>query len=122
MRHVAGPRVELGTRTIFNILGPLSNPADAKRQLLGVFSRQWLEPMAQVLGNLGSERAWLVHGSDGLDELTTTGPPFVAELRNGAVRTFEVRPEDAGLDRKSGVSGKRGSVRVKLGGGRIIQK
>src|SRR3546814_20197295 len=97
MRHVAGPRVELGTRTIFNILGPLSNPADAKRQLLGVFSRQWLEPMAQVLGNLGSERAWLVHGSDGLDELTTTGPSFVAELRNGAVRTSEVRPEDAGL-------------------------
>src|SRR3546814_10323764 len=97
MRHVAGPRVELGTRTIFNILGPLSNPADAKRQLLGVFSRQWLEPMAQVLGNLGSERAWLVHGSDGLDEMTTTGPSFVAELRNGAVRTFEVRPEDAGL-------------------------
>src|SRR3546814_6134112 len=97
MRHVAGPRVELCTRTIFNILGPLSNPADAKRQLLGVFSRQWLEPMAQVLGNLRSERAWLVHGSDGLDELTTTGPSFVAELRNGAVRTFEVRPEDAGL-------------------------
>src|SRR3546814_13321653 len=65
MRHVAGPRVELGTRTTFNILGPLSNPADAKRQLLGVFSRQWLEPMAQVLGTLGSERAWLVAGSAG---------------------------------------------------------
>lgn len=97
MRHVAGARVELGTRTIFNILGPLSNPAGAKRQLLGVFSRQWLEPMAEVLGNLGSSRAWLVHGSDGLDELTTTGPSWVAELRDGTVRTFEVNPEDAGL-------------------------
>jgi len=98
MRHVAGARVELGTRTIFNILGPLSNPADAKRQLLGVFSRQWLEPMARVLGNLGSQRAWLVHGSDGLDELTTTGPSYVAELRDGDVRTFEVTPEQAGLE------------------------
>ncbi len=98
MRHVAGARVELGTRTIFNILGPLSNPADAKRQLLGVFSRQWLEPMARVLGNLGSQRAWLVHGSDGLDELTTTGPSYVAELRGGDVRTFEVTPEQAGLE------------------------
>src|SRR3546814_13032533 len=97
MRHVAGPRVELGTRTIFNILGPLSNPADAKRQLLGVFSRQWLEPMAQVLGNLGSERAWLVHGSDGLDELTTTGPSIVSDRRKGAERRFAVRPGAAGL-------------------------
>ncbi|MFN4090305.1 MAG: anthranilate phosphoribosyltransferase [Alphaproteobacteria bacterium] len=97
MRHVAGPRVELGTRTIFNLLGPLSNPAGARRQLLGVFSRHWLEPMARVLANLGSERAWLVHGADGLDELTTTGPSFVAELRDGAVHTFEVTPEAAGL-------------------------
>lgn len=97
MRHVASARVELGTRTIFNILGPLSNPANVKYQLLGTFSQALLEPMAQVLKNLGSRRVWLVHGSDGLDELTTTGPSYVAALENGAVRTFEVSPEDAGL-------------------------
>ena len=97
MRHVAGPRVELGTRTIFNLLGPLSNPAGVKRQFTGVFARQWIEPMAQVLGNLGSECAWVVHGSDGLDELTTTGPSHVAELRDGQVACFEVSPADAGL-------------------------
>ena len=99
MRHVAPTRVELGTRTIFNLLGPLSNPANAKRQLLGVFDRQWVEPMAEVLGSLGSERAWVVHGSDGLDELTTTGTSYVAELNNGKLSTFEVEPEDAGLSR-----------------------
>lgn len=99
MRHVAGTRVELGTRTIFNLLGPLSNPAGTRRQLLGVFAREWIEPQAQVLGRLGSERAWVVHGSDGLDELTTTGPSWIAELRDGKVRTFEVQPEDAGLAR-----------------------
>ena len=99
MRHVAGARIELGTRTIFNILGPLSNPAGVKRQLAGVFARQWIEPMAQVLGNLGSECAWVVHGSDGIDELTTTGPSYVAELKDGKVSTFEVTPEDAGLSR-----------------------
>lgn len=99
MRHVAGPRVELGLRTIFNIIGPLSNPAGVTRQFTGVFDRRWIEPMAQVLGSLGSERAWVVHGSDGLDELTTVGPSFVAELRDGMVRTFEVAPEDAGLRR-----------------------
>ena len=97
MRHVAGARVELGTRTIFNLLGPVSNPAGAKRQLVGVFAGEWVEPLARVLGNLGSERAWVVHGSDGLDELTTTGPSTVAELKDGTVRTFEVHPEDAGL-------------------------
>lgn len=97
MRHVAGPRVELGLRTIFNILGPLSNPAGVTRQFTGVFDRRWIEPMAEVLGALGSERAWVVHGSDGLDELTTVGPSFVAELKGGAVRTFEVSPGDAGL-------------------------
>jgi anthranilate phosphoribosyltransferase len=89
--------VELGTRTIFNLMGPLSNPAGAKRQLTGVFSRDWIVPMAEVLGKLGSERAWVVHGSDGLDELTTTGPSFVAELLNGKVKSFEVTPEHAGL-------------------------
>jgi anthranilate phosphoribosyltransferase len=99
MRHVAGARVELGTRTIFNLLGPLANPAGARRQLLGVFAHDWIEPLAHVLGQLGSERAWVVHGSDGLDELTTTGPSHVAELRAGRVTTFEVTPEEAGLPR-----------------------
>jgi anthranilate phosphoribosyltransferase len=99
MRHVAGARVELGTRTIFNLLGPLANPAGAKRQLMGVFAREWVEPIAHVLGELGTERAWVVHGADGLDELSTTGPSHVAELRDGTVRTFEVSPEQAGLAR-----------------------
>jgi anthranilate phosphoribosyltransferase len=99
MRHVAGARVELGTRTIFNLLGPLANPAGARRQLLGVFAGEWVEPLARVLGQLGAERAWVVHGSDGLDELTTTGPSKVAELDAGEVRTFEVTPEQAGLPR-----------------------
>jgi anthranilate phosphoribosyltransferase len=97
MRHVAGARVELGTRTIFNLLGPLANPASAKRQLMGVFAKDWVEPIAHVLGQLGSERAWVVHGSDGLDEITTTGPSQVAELQGGKVRCFEVTPEQAGL-------------------------
>ncbi|MBL8660841.1 MAG: anthranilate phosphoribosyltransferase [Rhodospirillales bacterium] len=99
MRHVAGPRVELGLRTVFNIIGPLSNPAGVTRQFTGVFDRRWIEPMAQVLGTLGSHCAWVVHGSDGLDELTTVGPSDVAELRDGVVRTFAVAPEDAGLAR-----------------------
>jgi anthranilate phosphoribosyltransferase len=97
MRHVAGARVELGTRTIFNLLGPLANPASARRQLMGVFAKDWVEPMAHVLGQLGAERAWVVHGADGLDEITTTGPSQVAELRDGKVRCFEVTPEQAGL-------------------------
>jgi anthranilate phosphoribosyltransferase len=100
MRHVGPTRVELGTRTIFNLLGPLSNPAGAKRQLVGVFAPHWVKPVAEVLGNLGSERAWVVHGS-GLDELTTTGPSMVAELKDGCVTCFEVTPEDAGLPRAS---------------------
>ncbi|RAU22307.1 anthranilate phosphoribosyltransferase [Paramagnetospirillum kuznetsovii] len=99
MRHVGGPRGELGTRTIFNLLGPLSNPAGVKRQVVGVFAVQWVEPLAKVLGHLGTERAWVVHGSDGLDELTTTGPSKVAELNNGEVKVFVVNPEDAGLKR-----------------------
>jgi anthranilate phosphoribosyltransferase len=99
MRHVAGARVELGTRTIFNLLGPLANPASTRRQLMGVFAREWVEPLAHVLARLGARRAWVVHGADGLDELTTTGASHVAELRDGAVRTFEVTPEDAGLPR-----------------------
>jgi anthranilate phosphoribosyltransferase len=99
MRNVAGPRVELGTRTIFNILGPLSNPSLVTRQMTGVFAPQWTEPMAHVLGNLGLERAWVVHGSDGTDELTTIGPSRVSELKDGTVTTYEVTPEDAGLPR-----------------------
>ncbi|MDO8533931.1 MAG: anthranilate phosphoribosyltransferase [Xanthobacteraceae bacterium] len=99
MKHVGPTRVELGTRTIFNLLGPLSNPAGVKRQMVGVFARPWIEPLAKVLGALGSERAWVVHGSDGLDEITTTGPSFVAELADGKVKTFEIKPEDVGLKR-----------------------
>ena len=97
MKYVGPARVEMGTRTIFNLLGPLSNPAGVTRQFTGVFARDWIEPMANVLNNLGCEAAWVVHGSDGLDEMTTTGPSFVAELKAGKVSTFEVSPEDAGL-------------------------
>jgi anthranilate phosphoribosyltransferase len=99
MKHVGPTRVELGTRTIFNLMGPMSNPAGVKRQLLGVFSPDWQEPMANVLRNLGTEHAWIVHGSDGLDEITTTGPTRVVELRHGAIRTFTVAPEDFGVPR-----------------------
>ena len=99
MRNVGPTRVEMGVRTIFNILGPLSNPASVTRLLVGTFDRKWLEPMAAVLGNLGTERAWVVHGADGMDELTTTGPSYVAALEGGQVKTFEVTPEDAGLSR-----------------------
>ncbi len=97
MRNVGPTRVELATRTVFNILGPLSNPALVKRLMVGCFAHHLIEPMAEVLGNLGAERAWVVHGKDGLDELTTTGPSYVAELKDGAVSTFEVTPADAGL-------------------------
>jgi anthranilate phosphoribosyltransferase len=96
MRHVGPTRVELGTRTIFNLLGPMSNPAQARRQLVGVFAPQWVVPMAEVLGRLGAEHAWVVHGS-GIDELTTAGSTRVAEFRNGKVIEFEIVPEDAGL-------------------------
>ena len=99
MKNVGPTRIELGTRTIFNLLGPLSNPAGVKRQMVGVFSRQWVEPLAQVLKNLGAEAVWVVHGSDGLDEITTAGATHVAALENGAVRTFEVTPEQVGLPR-----------------------
>ncbi|MGB6085148.1 anthranilate phosphoribosyltransferase [Parvibaculum sp.] len=99
MKHVAPVRGELGIKTVFNMLGPLSNPAMVKRQLLGVFHSGWVAPFAEVLRNLGSESAWVVHGSDGMDEITTTGPSTVAELRNGNIRVFAVTPEDAGLKR-----------------------
>src|SRR3978361_1207746 len=110
MKNVGPTRVELATRTIFNLLGPLSNPAGVKRQMVGVFSRQWVQPLAQVLKNLGSESVWVVHGSDGLDEITLTGPTFVAALENGNIRTFEVTPEQAGLARVGGDALKGGSA------------
>ncbi len=96
-RHVMPARTELGTRTIFNILGPLTNPAGVKRQLTGAFSRAMVRPMAEVLDALGAEAAWLVHGSDGTDELTITGVSWIAELKDGAVTEREVHPEEAGL-------------------------
>src|SRR5271165_3415456 len=99
MKHVGPTRVELGTRTIFNLLGPLSNPAGVKRQMVGVFSRQWVEPLAHVLKNLGSDRAIVVHGADGLDEITISGPTAVASLENSTIRTFDIAPEEAGLQR-----------------------
>ena len=101
MKHVASVRQELGVRTIFNLLGPLVNPANPKRQLLGVYDKKWLEPVAHVLKELGSEKAWVVHGSDGMDELTLCGKSYVAQLENGEVTTFEISPEDAGLDTAS---------------------
>ena len=97
MRHVGPTRVELGTRTMFNLLGPLSNPAGVKRLLLGVFSREWVEPLAHVLKQLGAEHAWVVHGSDGLDEITTTGSTHVCALKNGEISSFEVSPIDIGV-------------------------
>ena len=99
MRHVGPTRVELATRTIFNLLGPLSNPARVQRQVIGVFSRAWIEPLAQVLKQLGSSRIWVTHGEGGLDEITPAGTTWVAELKDGAVTTFEITPEEAGLAR-----------------------
>lgn len=98
MRHVGPSRVELGTRTIFNLLGPLSNPAGVSRQLVGVFAPEWVEPLAEVLRELGSQSAWVVHG-DGLDEMTTAGTTRIAALENGTIRVFELTPEEAGLRR-----------------------
>ncbi len=97
IRHVMPSRQELGTRTIFNILGPLTNPAGVKRQLTGAFSRDVIRSMAETLGDLGSEKAWLVHGSDGTDELSIAGVSYVAALENGTVTEREINPEDAGL-------------------------
>jgi anthranilate phosphoribosyltransferase len=98
MRHVSPIRAELGFRTIFNLLGPLTNPAGARRQVVGVFAERWVSPLAQVLGALGAERAWVVHGG-GMDELSTTGETSIAEFRDGQVRLFTVTPEAVGLPR-----------------------
>jgi anthranilate phosphoribosyltransferase len=99
MRHVGPSRVELGTRTIFNLLGPLSNPAGAKRQVTGVFAKHWVEPLAHVLKNLGSEACWICHGEGGIDEIVPTGTSWIAELKHGSVKTFELTPEACGLTR-----------------------
>jgi anthranilate phosphoribosyltransferase len=99
MKFVGPTRVELGTRTIFNLLGPLSNPAGAKRQITGVFSKAWVEPLAQVLKNLGSEACWICHGEGGMDEIVPSGTTWISELKNGEIRSFELTPEAAGLKR-----------------------
>ncbi len=97
MRHAIGPRKELGQRTIFNLLGPLTNPAAATHQLIGVYDARWTEPLAQVLQGLGGQAAMIVHGDGGLDELSTSGPSVVSHLRQGTVKTFEVDPDPLGL-------------------------
>lgn len=99
LRHAGPVRAELGVRTIFNLLGPLSNPARVERQAIGVYSRDWLEPLAHALRDLGSKHVWLLHGADGLDEATTTAATHVVALEDGAIRAFDISPEDAGLPR-----------------------
>lgn len=99
MRHVGPTRVELGIRTIFNLLGVMSNPAAVKRQLTGVYDPRWMRPMAETLKELGSEHVWIMHGTDGLDELTTTAPSLVVELKDGQISEFEITPEEVGLPR-----------------------
>jgi anthranilate phosphoribosyltransferase len=101
MKNVAPVRRELGFRTVFNLLGPICNPAGVRRQLIGIYAREWLEPVAHVLADLGTERAWIVHGEDGLDELSTTGPTRVVMLEDGRVTVRDIEPEDAGLERAS---------------------
>jgi anthranilate phosphoribosyltransferase len=99
MKHVGPARIELGTRTIFNLLGPLSNPASVRRQVTGVFSKAWVEPLAHVLKNLGAERAWICHGEGGFDEIVPSGTTFISRLEDGRIDTFELKPEDAGIER-----------------------
>ena len=101
MKHVGPSRVELGTRTIFNLLGPLSNPAGVRRQVTGVFAKAWVEPLAHVLNNLGCERAWICHGEGGFDEIVPSGTTWIAELKDGKVALAEVKPEDVGISRSS---------------------
>ena len=101
MKNVAPVRRDLGFRTVFNLLGPICNPAGVRRQLIGIYAREWLEPVAHVLADLGTEKAWIVHGADGLDEMSTTGTTHVAMLENGRVTVEDIVPEDAGLERST---------------------
>jgi anthranilate phosphoribosyltransferase len=101
MKYAIGPRREMGVRTIFNLLGPLTNPANASTQLLGVFSKAWVEPIAEVLKRLGSEHVLVVHSEDGLDEISIAAPTNVAELRNGSIKTYSITPEEFGFNRTS---------------------
>ena len=116
MKHAIGPRKEMGVRTIFNVLGPLTNPAGAPNQVLGVFSEQWLEPLAEVLGKLGSEHVLVVHAEDGMDEISIGSATKVAELKDGKVTTYTIKPEDFGIDKgdvsKLAVSGAEDSLAV----------
>ncbi|MFG1433060.1 anthranilate phosphoribosyltransferase [Xanthobacter sp. V2C-8] len=112
MKHVGPTRVELGTRTIFNLIGPLSNPAGVTRQMVGVFAKSWIVPLAEVLKTLGSERAFVVHGSDGLDEITISGTTDIAVLEDGRIHTFQVTPEDVGLARAPAEALKGGDAKV----------
>lgn len=107
MRHVAPVRTELGTRTIFNLIGPLSNPASVKRQLIGAFSESWLQPMVEVLQSLGSDRVWAAHGADGMDEISTSGPTRIVALDQGKISQFTIQPAELGLKTAS-VSDLRG--------------
>jgi anthranilate phosphoribosyltransferase len=99
MKHVGPTRVELGTRTIFNLLGPLSNPAGVKRQVTGVFAKSWVEPLARVLKNLGSESCWICHGEGGMDEIVPTGTSWIAELKDGEIKSFTITPEEVNIKR-----------------------
>jgi len=101
MKHALGPRREMAVKTIFNLLGPLTNPARAKNQVLGVFDRKWVEPMAQVLKTLGSQHVLVVHAKDGLDEISIGSESYVAELNNGDITTYTIQPEDFGLQREN---------------------
>jgi len=116
LSHASGPRRELGLRTVFNLLGPLTNPAGAKRQLLGVYSDTLVRPVAEVLQRLGSERAWVVHSRDGLDELSVFAPSHVAELHNGAITEFEVDPKSLGFAHtdRAGISGGAAAENAKI--------
>jgi len=110
MKHVGPTRIELGTRTIFNLVGPLSNPAGVRRQVTGVFSRAWVGPLAQVLKNLGSEACWICHGEGGFDEIVPTGTTWIAELKGGSITEFELTPEEVGLERAAAADLKGGEA------------
>jgi anthranilate phosphoribosyltransferase len=120
MRHAATARKALGVRTVFNLLGPLTHPAGASRQLMGVFDRRWVEPVARALGELGTRRALVVHGLDGMDEITTTAPTAVAELDAGRVRTYLLDPLDLGIPRAQPDELRGGDAQVNAGIARAI--